>query len=164
MIHCTSETSLNTPTVIGNRVVIGVGATVHGCTLEDECEIGDMATVLDGAIVKRHAIVAAGSVVSPNTVIPSRQLWSGIPARFERELTSEEIKVVGFKVMDALELSTVHATEQAKGWEEIWNDEEQREENENRNPFFYQKPNEEVGAMLRRTHFPLNYTCYSPMH
>lgn len=143
MIHC-SGGKLNTTTQIGSRVLIGVGATIHGATLEDECYIGDKATILDGAVVKKHSIVAAGSVVSPKTVIPSGQLWSGIPARYERDLTSEEITKIAIDLSESTDLSFVHAKEQQKGWEQIVQEADDLEENLNRNPHYYQITPREV--------------------
>ena len=75
---------------IGAGVVIGHGALVHGCTIEDGALIGMGAQVLDGAVVEAGAQVAAGAVVSPGTRIPSGQLAMGIPARVKRPLTDAE--------------------------------------------------------------------------
>lgn len=119
MIHVSGLVGKDAPTSIGNRVVIGVGANIHGCTLEDECEIGDMAQVLDGAVVKKHSKVAPGSVVSGGTVVPSRELWSGIPAKFARQLTSAEINQIGYLVSEQAELAVNHAVECSKDWVQI---------------------------------------------
>ena len=114
MIHCSSPETLNSPTKIGSRVVIGVGANIHGCTLEDECYIGEMSTVLDGAVVGKHSVIAPGSVVTSGTTVPSRQLWSGVPAKYERDLSTEEISKIGYEVSDAAEWASLHAEEVAK--------------------------------------------------
>ncbi|MBW1975465.1 MAG: gamma carbonic anhydrase family protein [Deltaproteobacteria bacterium] len=63
-LHVTTD---RFPLNIGSRVTIGHGATVHGCTVEDECLIGIGAIILDGAYIERHAVVAAGAVVTPGT-------------------------------------------------------------------------------------------------
>jgi carbonic anhydrase/acetyltransferase-like protein (isoleucine patch superfamily) len=144
MIHCSGGGSLDSPTKIGNRVHIGVGATVHGAILEDECRIGDMATILDHAVVQKHAIVAAGAVVSPKTIVPSGQLWSGIPARYERDLTLDEISQIGYMLSDTADLAYVHAEEQIKPWEQIVEEAETLEENQNRNPHYCQVTPEKV--------------------
>lgn len=78
------------PTLIGRDVVVGHGARLHGCTLEDECLVGIGAIVLDGAVVARGAMVAAGSVVPPGKQVPSGELWAGNPARRLREVRAEE--------------------------------------------------------------------------
>ena len=51
------------PTTIGERVSVGHGAVVHGCTLEDDVLVGMNATVLNGAVVGSGSLIAAGAVV-----------------------------------------------------------------------------------------------------
>lgn len=143
MVHSSGQVAS-----IGNRVMIGAGANIHGCTLEDECKVGHMATVLDKATVQKHAIVADGAVVTPGTIVKTRELWSGNPAKFERELTSQEIAQLAFEVADSVELSVAHAEECAKSWGQIEAEEEQREEESQRNPFYYQRISEDVQSSL----------------
>jgi len=82
------------PLSIGEGVVIGHGAIVHGSTLEDGCLIGIGARVLDGAIVESGAQVAAGAVVPPGMRVPSGQLVMGIPAKVKRRLSEEELQAI----------------------------------------------------------------------
>lgn len=89
--HCTLHvTSVRFPLSIGNDVIAGHRAVLHGCTIHDGVLIGIGALVLDGAVVESGAIVAAGSVVTPGTVIPGNRVAVGIPARPTREPTAEE--------------------------------------------------------------------------
>lgn len=78
-------------THIGDNVTIGHSAIVHACTIEDLALVGMQACVLDGAVVESKALVAAGSLVGPGKVIPSGQLWAGVPARYVRDLTDKEL-------------------------------------------------------------------------
>ena len=78
------------PLVIGEGVVIGHQAVVHGCTIEDGALIGIGSRVLDGAVVERGAQIGAGAVVAPGHRIPAGHLVLGIPARVVRPLTEEE--------------------------------------------------------------------------
>jgi gamma-carbonic anhydrase len=87
MLHVTSE---KFPLNIGNGVVVGHRAVLHGCTIHDDALIGIGALVLDGAVVEQGAIVAAGAVVSPGTTIPANMVARGIPAKPTRECTEEE--------------------------------------------------------------------------
>jgi serine acetyltransferase len=144
MIHVSGNLKKSAPTNIGNRVIIGVGANVHGCTLEDECEIGDMAQVLDGAVVKKHSKIAPGSVVTPGTVVPPRQLWAGIPAKFQREMTSAEINRIGHLVAEQAEFAKAHAIECSKGWEQIFEEDFALEEKRQTGSYFYQPLSEKV--------------------
>jgi len=78
------------PLDVGAGVVIGHGAVVHGCTIEDGALIGIGARVLDGAVVERGAQVGAGAVVAPGTRVPAGHLVLGIPARVARPLRDDE--------------------------------------------------------------------------
>ncbi|MBU0690744.1 gamma carbonic anhydrase family protein [bacterium] len=80
------------PLVIEDYVSIAHGAIIHGCTLKRGCLIGIGAKVLDLAIIGEESLIAAGSVVREGQVIPSGELWAGIPAVKKRDLASEERK------------------------------------------------------------------------
>lgn len=107
------------PTVIGSNVTIGPGAIIHACTIHDHCIIGTGAQVLDGAIVEAKSIVTAGSVVTYGKKIPSGQLWSGVPARYLRDLTEEEIAFMKQCSLEYADLSQVHANECEKTFEQV---------------------------------------------
>jgi carbonic anhydrase/acetyltransferase-like protein (isoleucine patch superfamily) len=81
----------NTPTLIGNRVVVGHRAIVHGATVGDDCIIGMGAILLNRSRVGRNCIVAAGAVVREDFVVPDGSLVAGVPAVVKRPLTPEEI-------------------------------------------------------------------------
>jgi len=87
VLHVSHETH---PLSIGQSVVIGHAAVVHGCTIDDHALIGIGATVLDGAVVESFAQVGAGAVVAPGTRVPAGQLVLGVPARVKRPLTDAE--------------------------------------------------------------------------
>jgi len=78
------------PVIVGDWVTIGHNATVHGCTVEDECLIGIGARILNNARIGKGSIIAAGSVVPEHTVVPPRTLWAGVPAKLRRELTDKD--------------------------------------------------------------------------
>jgi gamma-carbonic anhydrase len=89
VVHVSYKTH---PTIIGEDVLIGHMATIHGCTLESKAFVGMRATVMDGVVVEREAMVAAGALVAPGKRIPQKQMWAGAPARFVREVKPEELK------------------------------------------------------------------------
>jgi carbonic anhydrase/acetyltransferase-like protein (isoleucine patch superfamily) len=82
----------DTPTVIGNRVVVGHRAIIHGCQVGDECVIGMGSILLNRSRIGPNCIVAAGSVVRENFAVPSGSLVAGVPATVKRPLTPEEIE------------------------------------------------------------------------
>lgn len=115
------------PTIIGDRVTIGHNAVIHAATLEDESFVGIGATVLDGAVVEKGAMVAAGALVSQGTRVPSGQVWAGVPAKFLRNLTTEEKEFLPVSADNYAKLAAVHAVETTKTFEEIEEDKAQRE-------------------------------------
>ena len=92
VLHVTHETH---PLEIGDRVVIGHSAVVHGCSIGSGALIGIGARVLDGAVVEAGAQVGAGAVVTPGSRVPSGHLVLGTPARVARALSDEERRLIG---------------------------------------------------------------------
>ncbi len=95
MVHVThhklDDRSDGHPTIIGDDVTVGHRVMLHGCTIKNACLIGMSATILDGAVIGEESIVGAGALVTKNKVFPPRSLILGSPAKFVRELTSDEI-------------------------------------------------------------------------
>ncbi len=79
------------PAIIGEDVLIGHMAIVHGCTLLDRAFVGMGAIVMDGCVIEGDAMLAAGAMLTPGKRLPARQLWSGRPAKFMRELSDEAV-------------------------------------------------------------------------
>lgn len=80
--------------IIGNNVTIGHNCIIHACTIEDEAFIGMGSVMMDLSRVEKHGMLAAGSVLSPKKVVKSGELWAGVPAKFFRMLTPEEIAYI----------------------------------------------------------------------
>lgn len=78
------------PTLIGDYVLVGHKAILHGCTVGSGALIGMGAILLDGAKVGENALVAAGALVREGGEIPAGTLAVGAPARVVRELKPEE--------------------------------------------------------------------------
>ncbi len=91
VLHVTIDTN---PLDIGDDVTVGHGCILHGCTIKERCLIGMGRVVLDGAVVGPDAMVGAGSVVKMGDVVPPGTLYLGVPARYKRDLTSEEIAAI----------------------------------------------------------------------
>lgn len=91
MLHVIEEK----PCLVGANVTVGHKATLHACTVEDNCLIGMDALILDGALIRKNSVVAGGSVVPPGKDYPEGSLIMGNPTKVVRELTPEEKKGYG---------------------------------------------------------------------
>lgn len=78
-------------TEIGDDVLIGHLAMIHGCKLHNHAFVGLGAIVMDGCEIEPDGMLAAGGLLSPGKRIPSGQLWAGRPAKYVRDLTVEQI-------------------------------------------------------------------------
>jgi gamma-carbonic anhydrase len=79
------------PTLIGEEVLIGHLAMVHGCILHDRAFVGLGAIVMDGCAIDSGGMLAAGAMLTPGRRIGTRELWGGRPARLMRELTDADV-------------------------------------------------------------------------
>ena len=96
------------PTIIGDEVLIGHLAMVHGCILRDRAFVGLGAIVMDGCKIESDAMLAAGAMLTPGKRIPSGQLWAGRPAKYLRDLTEEELAGMRAGVAHYVALAKAH--------------------------------------------------------
>ena len=75
---------------VGEDVTVGHRATLHGCTIGDRVLIGMGAIIMDKTIVESHVMIAAGALVTPGKHLESGYLYSGVPARRIRKLSTDE--------------------------------------------------------------------------
>ncbi|WP_066558014.1 gamma carbonic anhydrase family protein [Croceicoccus bisphenolivorans] len=93
VVHCDSPTDNRPegwPTIIGEDVLIGHLAMVHGCTLFDRAFVGLGAIVMSGATIESDGMLAAGAMLTGGKTIGARELWSGRPAKFMRHLNDAQ--------------------------------------------------------------------------
>ncbi len=69
------------PAMIGDRVTVGHGAIVHGCTIESDCIVGMGSVVGSHARIGSGSILGAGAVVPEETVIADGSVAMGVPAK-----------------------------------------------------------------------------------
>ena len=75
-------------------MVVGHGALLEGCTIDDRALIGMGAVVLQHAQVGAGAMVAAGAVVSERSRDPRRRPRGGRPARMiKKELSGSALRL-----------------------------------------------------------------------
>ena len=115
--NCVLHCELGQPLILGQNVVVGHGAILHGCTVEDGCLIGMGATLLDGCVIGEGSIVAAGALVPRGKVIPPWSLVMGVPGKVVRPVSAEQAAAIAANEEEYRELARQHAEarEKAKG-------------------------------------------------
>lgn len=93
MIHVSSTTQ---GTYIGDDVTVGHAALLHACTIGNRVLIGMQACVMDDVSIADDVILAAGALITPGKAVPTRQLWGGRPAKYMRDLSTEDIDFLPF--------------------------------------------------------------------
>ena len=102
------------PLIIGDDVLIGHMAMVHGCTIHDRGFVGLGAIAMNKSVIGSDAMLAAGAMLTEGKVIEPRSLWGGRPARFMRELSDEAIAGMRMGVVHYAKNATAHAAAVAK--------------------------------------------------
>ena len=67
---------------------------VHGCTIGNKVLVGMGATILEGATIGEESLIAAGAVVTPKMEIPPRSLVVGLPGKVMREVNELELSMI----------------------------------------------------------------------
>jgi carbonic anhydrase/acetyltransferase-like protein (isoleucine patch superfamily) len=101
VIHCDT----GVPNVIGEDVVIGHGAIVHGTRVGDRCLIGMGATLLSRTRIGNDCFIAAGAVVPPGLEVADGMMVMGVPGRIVRPISDEEREQARWLVGHYVELA-----------------------------------------------------------
>ncbi|HST36667.1 MAG TPA: gamma carbonic anhydrase family protein [Allosphingosinicella sp.] len=96
------------PTLIGEEVLIGHMAMVHGCVLRDRAFVGLGSVVMDGCEIESDAMLAAGALLTQGKRIPGGQLWAGRPAKYVRDLTEADLTGMRMGVAHSVSLAKLH--------------------------------------------------------
>jgi carbonic anhydrase/acetyltransferase-like protein (isoleucine patch superfamily) len=92
--------------IIGDDVLIGHMAMVHGCTIHDRGFVGLGAIAMNKAVIGSDAMLAAGAMLTEGKVMAPRELWGGRPARKMRDL--DDAAIAGMRI------GTAHYAENAR--------------------------------------------------
>ena len=90
VIHVTTEK----PTLVGDDVIVGHRAIVHGCTVGSHVLVGMGSIILEDSVIEDWVIIAAGAVVTEGTYVPSGTLVAGVPAEIKRNLTARDREAI----------------------------------------------------------------------
>jgi carbonic anhydrase/acetyltransferase-like protein (isoleucine patch superfamily) len=116
VIHCDSPDPRypdGFPTLIGEDVLVGHMAMLHGCVLEDRAFVGLGTIVMNGCVIEGDGMLAAGALLTPGKRIAARQLWGGRPAAFMRELTDDAVAGMQLGVQHYVLNAQAHKVAQA---------------------------------------------------
>jgi carbonic anhydrase/acetyltransferase-like protein (isoleucine patch superfamily) len=83
VVHCAHEL----PTVVGENVIVGHGALLEGCVVEDGAIVGMGAIVLQRARLGAGSVLAAGAVLSERREVGPGMLAAGVPAAEKKPLS-----------------------------------------------------------------------------
>ena len=86
VVHCDHRYA----NVIGEDVIIGHAAIVHGESIGDNTLIGMGAVVLGRTRIGRGCVVAAGAVVPPGLEVPNGMVVMGVPGKIVREVNETD--------------------------------------------------------------------------
>lgn len=89
---CILHTDHNQPLTVGEGVVVGHRAVLHGRHVGRDTLVGMGALLLSGSEVGEECLIAAGTVVTEGRRIPPRSVVMGVPGKVVREITAEELR------------------------------------------------------------------------
>jgi len=102
------------PVSIGDEVVIGHSAIIHGCTIGDGSLIGMGSIILNGAKIGKNCIIGAGSLVTGKMDLPDGMMAMGSPAKAVRPVKEEELKETKADIEHYWKLAQAAKAEQNK--------------------------------------------------
>jgi len=111
-----AHTEFEIPLLIGDNVVVGHRAVLHGHKVGRGCLIGMGAMLLSGSEVGDECIIAAGAVVTEGKKIPPRSLVMGMPGKIVRQVTDDEVAYIEKIRLRYQELATEYAAGKFPDW------------------------------------------------
>jgi carbonic anhydrase/acetyltransferase-like protein (isoleucine patch superfamily) len=112
VIHCDGDHGPEfpgSPMIIGDDVLVGHMAMLHGAVLHDRSFVGLGAIVMDGCAIESGGMIAAGGMLTPGKTILAGEMWGGRPARKMRDLTPQQQAINGFGIAHYVENAKAHA-------------------------------------------------------
>ncbi len=117
VLHCDGPNPAHPdgcPLIIGDDVLIGHMAMVHGCRIEDRGFVGLGAIAMNNALIASDSMLGAGAMLTEGKKMGPRELWVGRPAKKMRELPDRAIAEMQLGVAHYAENAKHHAAAIAK--------------------------------------------------
>jgi carbonic anhydrase/acetyltransferase-like protein (isoleucine patch superfamily) len=112
---------------IGRDVFVGPNCKLGSCILQDFSFVSMSCTVEDECVMESYGMLAAGAVLTKGSKVPSGQIWAGSPAKCLRDVTAEEREAIHEHLNEMRNLASMHAEETEKSFEQIFRDDQERE-------------------------------------
>ena len=111
VIHCDSGhgSGEGFPSIIGDDVLVGHMAMLHGVTVQDRGFVGLGSVAMDGTVIESGGMLAAGALLTPNKHIGRNEMWGGRPAKLMRMLTDEQVAANLMGVANYCRLAKAHS-------------------------------------------------------
>ncbi|MAM40514.1 MAG: gamma carbonic anhydrase family protein [Erythrobacter sp.] len=113
VLHCDPERPGDpdgSPLIIGDDVLIGHMAMIHGCRIENRGFVGLGAIAMNKAVIASDAMLAAGAMLTEGKVMGERELWAGRPAKKLKDLTEAAIEGMRMGVAHYAENAKLHSS------------------------------------------------------
>ena len=114
VLHITHASDFNPdgwPLTIGDDVVIGHRAVLHGCTLGNRILVGNGAIVNDGAVIEDEVIIGAGCMVPPGKTLETGYVYVGNPCKQMRALSDSETQFFTYSPANYVKLKDQYLAE-----------------------------------------------------
>ena len=82
------------PLIIGEGVIIGHQAMIHGCTIGDNSLIGIGATILNGAKIGKNCLIGAHALITEGKDIPDNSMVIGAPGKVVKTLSESQMAML----------------------------------------------------------------------
>lgn len=82
--------NMDAPTTIGDDVVVGHSALVHGAVVRDRAMIGMGSLVLSYSDIGQGAVIAAGALIPERSIVAPGAVMMGVPAREKTTLSQDQ--------------------------------------------------------------------------
>ena len=82
------------PLTLGEGVIVGHQAMLHGCTIGDNSLVGIGATILNNAKIGKNCLIGAHALITENKEIPDNSMVVGAPGKIIRTLTDQQVAML----------------------------------------------------------------------
>ena len=106
---CILHTDHDQPLEVGEGVVVGHRAVLHGRSIGRDTLVRMGALLLTGCEIGPECVIAAGALVTENRRIPARSVVMGVPGKVVRQVSADDVRRTHAIAAHYLELAQRYA-------------------------------------------------------